>query len=311
VLADPRHQVLPFEFFHCAQAFGADTCAEFDRLFAENEHWQRRDGDFYQCALRDATCEIPDPLLRDVVSRMREITKQPLMDTVQVTAQQVEPGQSIGVHSDRPLLGYECVRLVLQLNADWHPSDGGVLELYESPERPAVVRLNPVYDAAFGFVLHQDTYHGVTEVSRLRRSLVFNFWHVANSPALRDAVRNLFVDPQFSELPSALNPSAEWAESRLPEEATFNAGLAALALHRLGYDEETVVAAYRHSAGLALERALSTEEQAAARLADWIARLYQHPFDITQWERLRGDLRGMNPVARLATIWQLCIPNIC
>jgi len=309
LLADPQLHLHPFEFFHCAQAFGSESCASFERLFVEKNDWQRRDGAFYRCALRDATNEIPEMLLRGVASRMREITSQPLMDRVQVTAQQVEPGQSIGVHSDRPLLGYEFVRLVLQLNDLWLPEHGGVLELYESPDRPAVVRLEPDYDVAFGFVLHEASHHGVTEVCQLRRSLVFNFWHEANSPELRDAVHELFAGARFSDMPSALNPLAEWAETRLPEDTTFHASLSAFALHKWGYGEETVVAAYRYSAGLALERSLSAEEQAATQLADWVAHLYQQPFDVTRWVRLTGELRGIEPFTRLASIWRLCVPS--
>jgi len=311
LLAEPQHHLHPFEYFHCAQAFGSESCAAFERLFTEKNDWQRRDGAFYRCALRDATNEIPPMLLRSVASRMREITSQPLMDRVQVTAQQVEPGQSIGVHSDRPLLGYEFVRLVLQLNASWLPEYGGVLELYESPDQPAVVRLEPNYDVAFGFVLHEASHHGVTEVCRLRQSMVFNFWHEANSPELRDAVHHLFADARFAELPSALNPVAEWAETRLPEETTFHASLAALALHRCGYGEETVVAAYCESAGLPSERSLSVEERAATQLADWAARLYQQPFDVTRWKQLSDELRGIEPFARLESIWRLCVPSNC
>ena len=311
LLASPNLHRHPFEFFDCAQAFGVEHCATFEGLFVEKHDWQHRDGAFYKCSLRDATHEIPQTLLRDVARRMREITGQPLTDAVQVTAQQVEPGQSIGVHSDRPLLGYEFVRLVLQLNADWRPEHGGVLELHASPDEPAIVRLEPIYDAAFGFVLNEDSHHSVTEVSRTRRSLVFNFWHMANSPELRDVVHQLFADACFSEMPSALDPVATWAETRLPEETTFHANLAALALFRLGYGEVTVVAAYRHGARLPIERALSVEEQAAIRLADWVARLYQQPFDVTQWKRLCGELRGIEPFARLEPIWRRCVPSDC
>jgi hypothetical protein len=309
VLADPSHYHRPFEFFLCTGAFGVENCAAFERLFAAKNGWQHRDGAFYRCSLRDATNEIPQTLLDGVLGRMREITALPLMDAVQVTAQQVEPGQSIGVHSDRPMLGYEFARLVLHLNAGWRPEHGGVLQLYESPDRPAVVRLEPIYDVAFGFVLHEDSYHSVTEVSQPRRSLVFNFWHAANSPELGDAVRTLFADMHFSELPSALDSLAEAAEIRLPDDATFHASLAALAVHRWGYDDATVVAAYRHSVGLPTETVPSVEVHAATRLADWVARLYQHPFDVTRWNWLKNELCGTEPYARLKPIWQLCAPS--
>jgi hypothetical protein len=311
MLANPSHHLRPFEFFWCTRAFGVENCATFERLFAAKDGWQHRDGAFYTCSLRDATNDLPKTLLDSVLGRMREITTLPLMDAVQVTAQQVEPGQSIGVHSDRPLVGYEFARLVLQLNAGWRPEHGGVLQLYESPDRPAVVRLEPIYDVAFGFVLHEDSYHSVTEVSQPRRSLVFNFWHAANSPELGDAVRTLFSDLRFSALPSALNSIAEWAEIRLPEDTTFHASLAALAVHRWGYGDATVVAAYRHSAGLPAETVLSVEAHAATRLADWVARLHQHTFDVTRWKSLKSELLGMEPFARLTPIGRLCVPSNC
>ena len=144
---------------------------------------------------------------------------------------------------------------------------------------------------------------------RARRSLVFNFWHAANSHELGDAVRTLFADMHFSELPSALDSLAEWAEVRLPEATTFHASLSALAVHRWGYCDATVVAAYRHSAGLPTESVPSVEVHAATQLADWVARLYQHPFDITRWKWLRGELSSIEPDARLTPIWQLCIPS--
>ena len=309
VLADPSHHYRPFEYFLCTGALGVENCATFERLFAVKNGWQHRDGTFYSCSLRDATIELPTTLLDGVLRRMRQITTLPLMDAVQVTAQQVETGQSIGVHSDRPMLGYEFARLVLQLNAGWRPEHGGLLQLYESPDRPAAVRLEPNYDVAFGFVLHEDSYHSVTEVSRPRRSLVFNFWHAANSPELVVAVRTLFADIHFSELPSTLNSLVESAESRLPEDVTFHASLAALAVHRWGYGDATVVAAYRHSAGLPTETVPSAEVHAATRLADWVARLYQYPFDVTRWKSLKSELCGLEAYARLTPIRKLCVPS--
>ena len=52
-------------------------------------------------------------------------------------------GQEIGVHSDRPYLGYEMARLIVQLNKDWQAAHGGVLELFESQEGQAVAHVKP------------------------------------------------------------------------------------------------------------------------------------------------------------------------
>lgn len=307
MLAQPIGCTHPFEFFRFDEAFGAEQCAAFETLFSEDCEWQRREGGFYRCSLRDVTRELSPVLLSALRSRMVQITGLPLAERVQVTAQRLSGGQSIGVHSDHSLVGYELLRLVLQLNADWRTEDGGLLELYESPNLPAVVTIEPRYDVAFGFVLHEGSMHGVTEACKPRRSMVFNFWHLANSPELGDTVRDLFGAANFAELPGAVDASAAWAEARLSEEATFSASLIAWALHLWGYDEATVVAGYRRGVGLSCESLLSDEQGAAVRLAEWVAGLYEQPFDLRRWESLKRELRGVKPGERLMPLWRLCL----
>ncbi len=308
MLSDPRHQNEPFPFFRCDRAFGAEACAGFEELFAAEASWQARDDAFYSCFLRDVTAELPAELLRAAAVRMRAITGLALTDQVVVSAQRMEPGQVVGVHSDRPLLGYEGARLVLQLNHAWRREHGGLLELYDSPEGVPVAEVEPVYDAAFGFLLHEGSYHGVQRVSRTRRSLVFNFWHAANSPELADAVEALFADLHFPELPAALDPVATEAESRLPEEVTFHASLAAVALHRWGYDAATVVSGYRFAAEPGPADNVALDERAAAvRLADWLAHLKTGSFDVQRWQKLQRTLAG-TPPPRLLPLWNLCLP---
>ena len=52
------------------------------------------------------------------IIRMREITGLPLVNRVLVTAQRMLPGQVIGIHSDRPLLGYELAAHIQALFTD-------------------------------------------------------------------------------------------------------------------------------------------------------------------------------------------------
>ena len=272
--------------------------------------WQHRDGAFYRCSLRDVTENISAAFRAEVIARMREITGLPLVNRILITAQRMLPGHVIGVHSDRPLLGYESVRLVVQLNGQWQPDHGGVLELFASPDGEAVFRVNPRYNEAFGFVLHADSHHGVTEVTQPRQTVVFNFWHAANTPELAAHVQALFSNIHFSELPAALNPVASSAEASLPEDTTFHAGTAAMALHRWGYDDATVVAGYLHSAGLSTRDAIDAETRAAIRLADWVARLHRDSFDLARWEILRSELEGIEMFARLMPTWRLCLPEL-
>jgi 2OG-Fe(II) oxygenase superfamily len=309
LLADPSPQSRPFPFFRFNHAFGPEECATLDVLFSARDGWQARDEAFYSCFLRDVSAEVSPDLLRDVLARMRTITGLPLTEKVVVSAQRMDSGQAIGVHSDRPSLGYEIARLVVSLNPRWRPEDGGVLELYEAPEGSPVESIEPDYDVAFAFILHETSHHGVSRVTRTRRTVVFNFWHAANTPELADAVASLFVDMHFSELPSALDPIAAAAESDLAEDITFRASSAALALHRWGFDQETVVSGFRFSAGLEAAHQTEMDESAAAvHLADYVARLQTDPFDVQRWNALRNALASMKPFPRLMPLWRLCLP---
>jgi hypothetical protein len=306
----PNHHDKPFPFFYLTSAFSEEQCAALECLFLQADEWQHRDGDFYRCSLKDVTDKIPPMFQTEVLDRMREITGLPLVNRVLITAQRMLPGHVIGLHSDRPLLGYELARLVVQLNKQWQAEHGGVLELFSSSESAASFRLNPEYNAAFGFLLHAGSYHGVTEVTKPRQTVVFNFWHAANTPELSAHLKTLFADLHFSELPTALNPVASAAELTLPEDITYRAGTSAVALHRWGYDEATVVTGYQHSAGLSICNTIDAETYAAVLLADWIAFLYRDSFDLPRWEILRSKLDGIEVFTRLRHTWQLCLPEL-
>jgi hypothetical protein len=304
----PNHHDKPFPFFSVTSAFSAEQCAALEGLFLPDAEWQHRDGAFYRCSLRDVTDNIPASFQLELLNRMREITGLPLVNRVLVTAQQMLPGQVIGIHSDRPLLGYEMARLVLQLNKHWQTEHGGVLELFSSPKGEAVFRLNPEYNNAFGFLLHVDSHHGVTEVTQPRQSVVFNFWHAGNTPELATYVQALFANLHFSALPAALNAVASVAELNLPEETTFRAGTAAIALQRWGYAEAIIISGYQHSAGLANCDTGDAETYAAVLLADWVAYLYRDAFDLARWTILQRELAGIDMFTRLKSTWELCLP---
>jgi hypothetical protein len=309
MLLQPQHHNHPFPFFAVDTAFSEEQCAALEQLFLQDSEWQHRDGAFYRCSLCDVTEAIPATFHADVLARMREITGLPLVNRFMVTAQRMLPGHVIGIHSDRPLLGYEIARLVVQLNKHWQAEHGGLLELFASPEGEAVCSVTPEYNKAFGFLLHAESYHGVTEVTQPRQTVVFNFWHVANTPELEAHIQDLFANLHFSELPAALNPIAADAEANLPEELTYRAGTAAIALHRWGYDAATVVSGYQHSAGLVACDTQDAETYAAVLLADWVAYLYRDLFDLARWEILCGKLEGVEMFPRLMPTWQLCLPE--
>jgi hypothetical protein len=309
LLLSPNYHDQPFAFFSVACAFPPEHCAALEQLFLQEDAWQLQEGEFYRCSMREVTELVPVNFQNDVLARMRELTRLPLVNRVAVTAQRMQPGQVIGVHSDRPLMGYEMARLIVQLNRDWQSEHGGILQLFESIEGEVVLSVNPEFNTALGFLLHADSYHAVSEVTRLRQTVVFNFWHMGNTPELAAHINTLFANLQFSEFPEALNPVASAAESSLPEALTFRAGTAALALHRWGYNAECVVIGYRFSAGLSVIDASDRETYAAVLLADWVAYLYRESFDLERWNVLKGKLEGLDPYSRLAPTWQLCLPR--
>ena len=309
MLSQPKHHHYPFPFFYDDAAFSEAQCAALESLFLQEAEWQHRDGAFYRCSLRDVTEEIPATFQTEVLNRMREITGLPLVDRGLITAQRMLPGQVIGIHSDRPLLGYEILRLVLQLNKHWQTEDGGVLELFSSPESEVVFSVNPEYNKAFGFILNINSYHGVTEVTQPRQSVVFNFWHAANTPELATHIQTLFTQIKFSELPISLDPVASAAEMTLPEETTLHAGTAAIALQRWGYDDQIIETGYLHSAGISICNSDDTETYAAVLLADWVAYLYRNSFDLAQWQILHSQLAGIDTFTRLKPTWHLCLPE--
>jgi len=155
------------------------------------------------------------------------------------------------------------------------------------------------FGGRFGFLLNSESYHGVTEVTQPRQTVVFNFWHAANTPELEAYVKTVFTNIKFSELPTAIDSVASAAEESLSEEITFRAGTAAMVLVRWGYDDATVVAGYQYSAEYSTCDNYDTETYAAIRLADWMARLYRESFDLVRWERLRTDLDGSKIFTRL------------
>jgi len=309
LLLQPKQHNEPFPFFFVKAAFSEEHCHMLEQLFLQNNTWQHQDGEFYRCSLCDVTETIPATFLSNITIRMREVTGLPLTNRVLVTAQRMLPGQVIGIHSDRPLLGYEMVRLVVQLNREWQAEHGGVLELYSSSEGNPIFSIKPKYNKAVGFLLDAHSYHGVTEVTQPRQSVVFNFWHMANTPELADHIEALFANLNFSEFPESLNSIASIAESSLPEDVTFRAGTAAIALYRWGYDARTIVTGYKHSAGIDSCENGNIETFAAVLLADWIAYLYRETFDLTRWSQLQSALAGVEIFPRLRLIWKLCLPE--
>jgi len=307
LLAKVRRHEHPFAFYDCTPALSLDDCRALERLFEGEQPWQHRSKGGYECAIRDATSEISAKLKTMLIREMRAITGIALMDRVQITVQQMEPGQHVGEHSDHPQLGYEFARLLLYLNNDWQPADGGVLELLDGPNGNAT-GIPPRYNHAFAFLLHADSLHRVSEVHRLRKSVVFNFWHPANSPALAAAIDELLAGKHLSELPEEMDAWVSPIECLLDEETSARANVAAIVLHRWGYDARVATAGYYACAGRSWR--VESETIAAVRLAVWIATLHQGIFDLAGWRLLVDEVGDLKPPVALLPLWDMCLPKL-
>ena len=292
MLADPIHHRNPYPYFTAEPAFSPTVCARLEGLFEQDDlPWLEHGGAFYEVRNCDLTTRLEPDLLTAMADRVRTLTGLPLTSRVAVTAQTMAPGQRVGVHSDRPLVGFEAVRLVVQFNRDWQLEDGGILQVHDDEAGTRVcARQAPRFNSAFGFIMHPGSYHSVTETAKPRRTLVFNFWHCGNSPALADAVQTLFAQMRFGELPARLDADRREAESVLPEEQTYLALVVATALHRWGLPERVILAGYRAAIGHPAPPAIDPAAGVAIALAQWAAQLRVDDFDLAQWQRLSDTL---------------------
>ncbi|WP_295393099.1 2OG-Fe(II) oxygenase [uncultured Thiodictyon sp.] len=313
MLANPIHHEHPYPFFSVEPAFSTIDCAHLEGIFEQDLPWLAHGGSFYEVRNCDATDRLAPEFLAALARRMRTLTGLPLTDRIAATAQTMAPGARIGVHTDRPLVGWEAARLVVQFNRGWQPADGGLLQAHDDEAGTRVcASAPPRFNSAFGFGMHQGSYHSVTETTRPRRTFVFNFWHAGNSQELADAVKTLFAAMQFGALPGLLDPDRVAAEESLPEEQTYRALAVATALQRWGLPEAVIRGGYRAATGLQAAPATDCADGVAIALAQWAAQLYVEDFDLTQWQRLSLALAAPPATHRspLAAFSQIAFPGL-
>lgn len=318
LLTDATLHRSPYRFAMSEHALGEAACDALVRLFDEDVAWARHDASFYACFLAVVTDRVDPALLAALPKRVSALLDVPLTDHVHVTVQRMEPGDHALVHTDRPLVGYEAARVVVQFNRGWSEGDGGLLEVHTLAQGGEVVAsLPPRYDAAFVFAQTPASHHAVTPARTQRRSAVFNFWHVGNTEALAQHVRATFDGLRFDMLPAALDEVMLDAEATLEEDVTHRAGLIALVLTRWGYEAETVTRAYTQAlqrtdvAGWPLSNDGAPDEATVATaLASWMTELHLDHFDLDRWEIVQDRLTSVDGSTwtRLSPTWALTFP---
>jgi Rps23 Pro-64 3,4-dihydroxylase Tpa1-like proline 4-hydroxylase len=93
-----------------------------------------------------------------------------------ITVHQLLDGHRIGIHNDY-IQGEETHRLIIQLNRNWHETNGGYLMLFNSSDPEDVFKvIKPISNSAFGFEISPNSYHAVSSVYEFSRyTLVYSF----------------------------------------------------------------------------------------------------------------------------------------
>ncbi len=99
---------------------------------------------------------------------------------VDVTAQKMVAGQRIGIHTDFGPVG-QAYRFLIQLNAGWPASNGGLLFLLDEEKpaapSPATRVLVPSSGSGLAFEISERSYHGVSRVEAGERyTLAYSFY---------------------------------------------------------------------------------------------------------------------------------------
>jgi hypothetical protein len=178
----------PFSHFVAMQAF-TPTVADAAVAWLDGcVPWRRHLTDFYdqfECSLLNM--RLP-PLLHDglvapaTLQRLRQRIEQifgvALADVFTVTGHRLVPGQGIGVHTDRPLPGYETYRMVVHLGAGNSDANGGQLMFLHGKElADFACAFRGVHNTAVGFELSDRAFHAVAELAAgVRYTLVYSFW---------------------------------------------------------------------------------------------------------------------------------------
>ncbi|MEA3062537.1 MAG: hypothetical protein QOJ94_2318 [Sphingomonadales bacterium] len=293
----------PFRHFFCFDSFPPTLVAEMRRVVTSPLPWGIRIGSFYETRRLDLRAHLKEAPNRPrfvedrfVDAMRRSISRifgEPLYDCVQVLGHRMLPGQAIGVHNDNPGLGFENYRVIVQLTARHRKRDGGALNLHLSDEPSSAFQsIRPLYNMSVGFEAGHASYHSVDAVSgRPRDALLFNFWHVGNSPAAERAVYGALGDlwrEEDRQHPDTGLLAAFIAEALLgrwgaPPGLAAHAALSALGTVRPADPDlrRGPESAWKGRA----EPPVSSEASALTALAVWLARAPRRTFDRRLWRQ--------------------------
>ena len=214
-------------------AFDPSTLRELDERFASTTAWVRHDASFYRCWIAETDDALPQAVRQGLRDQVATTLGLDLAGPVRITTQRMEVGDGADRHTDRPLVGYEAARLIVQLDT----SVGGTFRMLEPSNdgwRPWLTQ-RATRNQGAAFELCEASHHEVTECRSARRTLVVHFWHRANPPRARPLVQSWLERMSFRDLPAALDPLLAEADATVDDSSTGFAGRVAWLLGKQEY----------------------------------------------------------------------------
>lgn len=257
-------------------------------LFDADVAWARHDASFYACWLAVVSERVEAARVAALRAALERVFGVPLASGCHATVQRMEPGDGADPHTDAPKPGYEAVRLIVHFGRDWSEQDGGRFSVVGGPDG-----LAPEWGHGAAFVLGEGSWHAVQTTRRTRRSIVFNFWHVANTPDVGAAVDAALAGARFGAGAAEVADALDAVTATAPEERATRAGYVAWVLERWGCPTRGVVAAIRAVGAGAVPA------EPIGDLADWVVGMRLDGFDAARWEARQERWADLGDVARV------------
>ena len=278
VLYDLRPYDEPFAYVRADRVDSA-LLNDLVRRVEQPQEWVRYDS-FYRCWI--AQVEGPIEASGALVDIMGPLLGLPLGPSVRCTLQRMAPGDGATAHSDRPLLGYECARLVIQLTPAWRPHMGGRFAVHPDADGMRTTRRHePLKGTAVAFAMRPQAHHSVEACAAERLTAVLHFEHVGNSAALATRLREDLGAMRFSDLPARVHPLMDRAEATRPERDSLRAATVAWLLGHWGCTPGDQALGYAEG----LEPWSGRGAFPAAR---WVAHLWHEYFPVDAWPHARA-----------------------
>jgi Rps23 Pro-64 3,4-dihydroxylase Tpa1-like proline 4-hydroxylase len=184
-LANLKFNNSPFPHFSSSAMFREGLENKIFNWLQVTDEWKFTQADFYtQYEICLLNMPLPDELqflvsnhtVAVLTKKLNSLFEKQSLKLVDVTAHKLIDGHRMGVHND--LIGPdETHRLIVQINPNWQPENGGFLMFFNSEKPDDVFAIiKPLNNSAVGFEISDHSYHAVSTVHNYNRyTIVYTF----------------------------------------------------------------------------------------------------------------------------------------